>query len=389
MAISQNFPNESPTLVLNFASSRKLDPRITFTRSSIATYVDEDKLIKTARINEARFDHDPVTGECKGLLIEEDRTNLITQSNTDVEFSNASTGNTWTSSESAPDGSLTAKICTTNNRSFKEYTSSSVNAVVSTFSIYLKWTGSIGVSTVRTFDLRDISSDTVRTTSSITLTNNWQRFSISGTVQSNGIRVEISGGISSVSAWGAQLEVGSFPTSYIPTSGSTVTRFGDLAFIDIKPNSWYNYSQGSLVFQHSLVPYATGALPGYPAVGFAQTNGSSSNSIQYFFTKNGGGAQYLVRDSGVDQTTLDVSGGTGSGVIASKVGFSYATNSFIVARNGSQVGVTTSGVVPQSIGTLLLGTNSKNSTNNINACISNVVYYSKSLSSSRLQNLTK
>ena len=76
MSISQNFPTIRPTLNLNFARSKTLDPRITFTRASTATYVDEDGLIKTAGADEARFDHDPVTGESLGLLIEESRTNL-------------------------------------------------------------------------------------------------------------------------------------------------------------------------------------------------------------------------------------------------------------------------------------------------------------------------
>jgi len=70
MAISQNFPNTRPSLNLNFARSKKLDPRITFTRSSTATYVDEDGLIKSAATNTPRFEHDPTTGDCLGLLIE-------------------------------------------------------------------------------------------------------------------------------------------------------------------------------------------------------------------------------------------------------------------------------------------------------------------------------
>ena len=77
MAISQNFPEEGPTLNLNFAGSKVLDPRITFSRSSVGTYMDDNGLIKTAAADEPRFDHDDVTGESLGLLIEESRTNLI------------------------------------------------------------------------------------------------------------------------------------------------------------------------------------------------------------------------------------------------------------------------------------------------------------------------
>jgi hypothetical protein len=63
-----NYPEIRPTLDLNFARVKALDPRITFTRSSGGSYVGADGLIKYAGVNEARFDHDPVTGESLGLL---------------------------------------------------------------------------------------------------------------------------------------------------------------------------------------------------------------------------------------------------------------------------------------------------------------------------------
>jgi len=81
MAISQNFPSTRPSLNLNFARSQKLDPRITFTRTSSATRVNSDGLIEVVPANSPRFDFDPVTGECLGLLIEEQRTNLWNNSN--------------------------------------------------------------------------------------------------------------------------------------------------------------------------------------------------------------------------------------------------------------------------------------------------------------------
>ena len=78
--VTADYPTIKPSLNLNFARSRSLDPRITFTRASVGTYVGRDGLIKTAGVDEARFDHDPDTLESLGLLIEESRTNLITYS---------------------------------------------------------------------------------------------------------------------------------------------------------------------------------------------------------------------------------------------------------------------------------------------------------------------
>ena len=77
MAINSNYPKIRPSLNLDFTNSRELDPRITFSRASSGGYFDANGIYRQAAPNEARFDHDPVTGECKGLLIEESRTNLL------------------------------------------------------------------------------------------------------------------------------------------------------------------------------------------------------------------------------------------------------------------------------------------------------------------------
>ena len=58
-----------------------LNSFITFTRSSIATRVNETGLIETVSVDQARMDYDPITLAQKGLLIEETRTNIIIRSN--------------------------------------------------------------------------------------------------------------------------------------------------------------------------------------------------------------------------------------------------------------------------------------------------------------------
>ena len=69
------------SLDLQFATDKTLTarkgPTPVFTRATIGTFIGSDGLIQTASINAARFDHDPVTLVCKGLLIEEQRTNDI------------------------------------------------------------------------------------------------------------------------------------------------------------------------------------------------------------------------------------------------------------------------------------------------------------------------
>ena len=59
---------------------KKLDTRLRCFRGGGATYVDEFGYIKIASYNTPRFDHDPITKECKGLLIEPSRENKISYS---------------------------------------------------------------------------------------------------------------------------------------------------------------------------------------------------------------------------------------------------------------------------------------------------------------------
>jgi len=109
MSISQNFPEEGPSLNLNFAGSRTLDPRITFSRSQTtsngSTYMGRDGLIKYAGPDEPRFDHRYVNGEVEslGLLIEESRTNSATYSN-DLSTWGSVYSQTLTQDVVGPDG---------------------------------------------------------------------------------------------------------------------------------------------------------------------------------------------------------------------------------------------------------------------------------------------
>ena len=77
VSASQDYPNFRPTLDLNFESSTTLDPRITYSRSGSASYVDETGRLRFVGSDVPRFDHEPITGKSKGLLIEESRTNIF------------------------------------------------------------------------------------------------------------------------------------------------------------------------------------------------------------------------------------------------------------------------------------------------------------------------
>ena len=136
------YPTIRPTLDLNFAATKTLDRRITFTRDSLGTYTDELGIVRTVSNNTPRFDHDPTTGESLGLLIEESRTNLVPDSTTYNGWTTYSSSIPSITQETlAPDGTYSAiKIISTGSQAqfgFREELSYSANTVY-THSMWLK-----------------------------------------------------------------------------------------------------------------------------------------------------------------------------------------------------------------------------------------------------------
>jgi hypothetical protein len=103
---------DNPTLDLNFAQTKSLDSQITFSRPEVpgstatATYVDSSGTIRTAAFNEPRFNHDPITGDSLGLLIEPTRANLALGNTESTEGDNGMTD--AQNVMMAPDGTMTA-----------------------------------------------------------------------------------------------------------------------------------------------------------------------------------------------------------------------------------------------------------------------------------------
>lgn len=246
------------------ADQDTFDNLLTFTRASTGTYFDSTGTLQTAAVDEPRFDHDPVTGEPLGLLIEEQRTNLLLWSE---DFDNAA----WTKTSvtvsanvrTAPDGTATAdKLIVDNGAAtvsaylIQSGVSKSANAVLTTsfiaeageFDRALLLVQDSGTSANRvtlTVSLTDGSVISALSFGTYTVQDydvkplSGGRFRISLTVQTgsettSAVRIyaqdsvaTTGDGNSGIYIWGAQLEQGSFPTSYIRTEGAQVTRLAD------------------------------------------------------------------------------------------------------------------------------------------------------------------
>jgi hypothetical protein len=274
MSVKQNFPTIRPTLNLDFAGSQVVDSRITFTRASAATLTDAQGILKTVRDNKPRIDFDPSTGECKGLLIEEQRTNRVNYSS---EFNNSywqiDSGGTLIPNQAiSPDGSLTADLVREtassgiSPRLIKTNPWSDLSGVTFTFSVYVKSFGTkrnvfmLCQESANAFYAHfDIVAGTVVQVSNSgsgvlvganieNEGNGWFRISITGSIPSSEIymmtQTETVGstgfgapsytgdGSSGVFYWGSQVETGSFATSYISTTLTFTSRASSATYFD-------------------------------------------------------------------------------------------------------------------------------------------------------------
>ena len=179
----------------------------------------------TSDTNLPRIDYTDGVGS---WLFEPQSTNLLDYSN---DFSQSywtkqsGVTATYNTTETlSPDGTYNATKFVGNGTTGVFKTSISVSGVVSR-SFYLK---SVTGTTTAVFKEPNTN---VPSPITLTITNEWQRFEMIGDNGSSfqGLQIDdiTSDGLF---MWGAQLEVGSFPTSYIPTNGSTVTRLQDAAF---------------------------------------------------------------------------------------------------------------------------------------------------------------
>ncbi len=376
---SDNYPTIRPTLDLNFATTKTLDRRITFTRDSVGTYTDDMGIVRYASNNVPRLDHDPTTGESLGLLIEESRTNLITNSN-------APTGqnfnwNTVTTTDNVltPDGRLsTVRRLTSSGSNNFTYRMGSTTAG----SANTNYTGSVWIRTVSgtvivTTDMNDQDGRTV------SLSTDWVRFDSTANTGSGGGSAYrffdiYTNTTADLYVWGAQIEVGAFATSYIPTSGSAVTRAQDNAKITgTNFTDFYNQEEGTLVAHyHSTVDdnyvatFENTATPGDDRIGLI----------------NWGGGQGLVETGNSGQANLN--NGTPTVGAVNKVAFAFKVNNFAVSLNSATPVTDTSGTMP-TVGRMMIGSRADGQYDILKSTIRHLSYYPKRLPDAQLQGLTQ
>lgn len=136
-----------PALDLDWATNRSLPasygPTPTFTRASTGTYFDAFGVLQSAAVNGPRFNHvyNGTSWLSKGLLIEEQRTNLLTNSGNIYSGWPAQNITTDSNKATAPDGttSVDKLIPTTLNSDHTKYITASItNGLAYSYSVYGK-----------------------------------------------------------------------------------------------------------------------------------------------------------------------------------------------------------------------------------------------------------
>jgi len=357
--------------------------------STVGQYVKTTTAINSA----PRFDHDPETGESLGLLVEESRTNLIGSSNT---FSTAAATQT-VDADVAPDGTTTAvKVVSAGGGVFKASIPVTNGSTV-TYSVFLKAVSGSNILTSVGFErfgattingsvkvnlndatLSNIGSDVV--SSSIKeYGNGWYRVSVTATaVNSTANIINYSNaGPCTFLVWGMQMETGSFPTSYIPTEGSTVTRAADVASITgTNFSSWYNDSEGT-VFSYWQTQKTDDA-------GIYDFNDGTNTTIIWNWVNSSNLIHFRYRVSGLNQfNTTSIA----NPLTLTKTIQSYKQDDFAACVNGSTVLTDTSGTPTNTINKLELGV--INSSNLLSGTISRLTYWPTRLSNDTLQTITQ
>lgn len=356
----------------------------------------------------ARFDYDPATLAPKGLLIESQRTNLLTYSEDWTNAAWSKTNITVTAAATtSPDGTADAqKLEATATAATSIITpSATVAATAATFSVYVKQ--GTGATTANIFTLRNVTSATNLISGSlnystgaftytagstgVTVTNagnGWWRVTMtatSGITSGDTIRgyVGFDGGSQTAGdhlfAWGAQLEAGSYATSYIPTAGSQVTRTADVASI-VAPNfaTWYNQSEGTFVVEADTAkPTTTSAT----VLAIDASDGGITN--RHYLGFNTGLAEGRTAVGGVTQVSLTQAYAANA---TEKLAYAYKANDFALARNGSLAGTDASGSLP-TIDRMFIG-NAAGSAAHLDGHIRSIRYFPTRLSNAQLQALS-
>lgn len=406
-AILENFPAIRPALLLDFANSGRVDPRISCVRGSTASGIGHDGKMRTIAAHVPRIDYDPLTGKCLGLLVEEARANIALYSESIRVMSGAWSATRATmevvAGASAPLG-LSGVSKVTPDGTGQSYVSclTATGPAGSPLSatIFVK---SAGATTVQ-LDFIATGFSNIRCLINLTtgayatgggggarvrsLRDGWYEVSIFGSFTGSdfsSFRVTVTdSNPTAANAFfltGAQIERGEFPTSYIPTTTSAIARAADVVTLSgASLAGIYNNAEGVILceYQLGLKNLSLGVLH------LSKTGAAATDSMSLRYS-SGKAAQYQLVVNGFGVVSIAPLGYANPGIYRRAI--TYGTDRFAQAINGEM-----------SSSTVLLGTpnmqldvcaiGSESALNQLCGHIRNIAFFSKSMTDAQLKRIT-
>jgi hypothetical protein len=177
--------------------------------------------------------------------------------------------------------------------------------------------------------------------------------------------------------WGMQVEQGSYPTSYIPTSGTSVTRVGDVCE-GAGDATIFNDSEGCLFVEiAALADDLTSRV-------ISLNDGSTNNRVIVLYQTITSAIRVIVSSGG----SIEFDSNTQNYDITNfnKIALKYKENDFALWINGTEVSTDTSGLTP--IGLNNLEFNNANGTSNFFGKCKQLIYFNEALTDTELEELT-
>ncbi|WP_146205318.1 MULTISPECIES: hypothetical protein [unclassified Azospirillum] len=356
-----------PVLDFVFSASTAV-PSGVITGSSSKWVTGPNGLLTSVAAGTCPIDYDPTTGVTRGLLVEESRTNLLTNS---VSLSGWSTSSATRTLNAATgiDGAQSASrfVATATSNTSPNVTLNTTSGTTYVMSLYCKLEVGSTWMRVRLADGSttvlnawfNISTRAVGTVNAATGTitsfsaaqpinvgNGWVRigvtFSTTASTLAFACAAATGDGVGAMAigdqwlmGW-AQHEAGSFPTSYIPTVGSTVTRAADVNTLLLSSVPGWNASEGMIYVEAEL---------SYGVTPISQTllsldDGTANNIITLFSELNSGKLLFRTANGGVTSTDILLSTLAAAPTSTFKAAIAWSSGVARASFNGSSLSVT-------------------------------------------------
>lgn len=413
-------PDVDTTLWYPFARNKtlvagaSLGPTLVIARALKASFFDVNGILQFAATGVERFDHDPISKESLGLLIENSAENLAERSQTmqlSPWVSDRSTANV--DQTTSPDGTVNAEelvedMTASNTHRLRQSKTKAASSITYTLSVYAKANTRTEINlrvsdSSNLFEARynlltglvsegqDSGAFTYISSFMEDVGNGWFRCVLTGTTDSattyriqlhlhDGTGIGYTGdGVSGLFFWGCQLETNTFPTSYIETDASSVTRPADV--VTSTDISWFTTTAGTF--------FARGSFQAADAVARNIMVLDDGGTTDQFVME-------LDADENINFTTThnaDTDGASnGAGVISVnrefRVSAAFADDDVIAYVDGTSSGADATAAIPlgDTMTTLRIGADSAG--NNFDGHIAEIAYFNVRKTNTFLDNMS-